>query len=53
MTYHNVITEWHATNPAANMFSGTRRELPASAIVANLTQLFGAVEFNPTETGFA
>ena len=26
-TYHNVITEWHATNPAANTFEGTRREL--------------------------
>ena len=27
VTYHNVITEWHATNPAANTFEGTRREL--------------------------
>ena len=27
VTYHNVITEWHATNPAANTFDGTRREL--------------------------
>ena len=25
--FHNVITEWHATNPAANTFEGTRREL--------------------------
>ena len=23
VTYHNVITEWHATNPAANTFEGT------------------------------
>ena len=22
VTYHNVITEWHATNPAANTFAG-------------------------------
>ena len=27
VTYHNVITEWRATNPAANTFAGTRREL--------------------------
>jgi hypothetical protein len=49
VTYHNVITEWHATNPAANTFSGTRRELLREAhIVANLTHPTGAVEFNPT-----
>src|SRR5215510_15674350 len=24
VTYHNIITEWHATNPAANVFEGTR-----------------------------
>src|SRR6476620_398464 len=28
VTYHNVITEWHATDPAASTFAGTRRELP-------------------------
>ena len=27
VNYHNVITEWRATNPAANTFEGTRREL--------------------------
>src|SRR5262245_56579061 len=27
VTYHNIITEWHATNPSANAFEGTRREL--------------------------
>jgi len=49
VTYHNVITEWHAMNPAANTFSGTRRELLRIAhIVANLTHPFGNVEFNPT-----
>jgi len=49
VTYHNVITEWHATNPAANTFEGTRREvLRESHVVANLTHPMGAVEFNPT-----
>ena len=49
VTYHNVITEWHATNPAANRFEGTRRELLREAhVVANLTHPMGAVEFNPT-----
>src|SRR5215467_2208456 len=49
VTYHNVITEWHATNPAANVFAGTRRELLREAhVVANLTHPMGAVEFNPT-----
>ena len=49
VTYHNIITEWHATNPAANTFDGTRRELLRVAhIVANLTHPYGDVEFNPT-----
>src|SRR2546430_3358611 len=49
VTYHNIITEWHATNPAANTFQGTRRELLREAhVVANLTHPMGAVEFNPT-----
>jgi len=49
VTYHNVITEWHATNPTANTFQGTRRELLREAhVVANLTHPMGAVEFNPT-----
>ena len=49
VTYHNVITEWRATNPAAPTFDGTRRELLRVAhVVANLTHPFGAVEFNPT-----
>src|SRR5215471_4792361 len=38
VTYHNVITEWHATNPAADTFAGTRREiLRDSHVVTNLT----------------
>jgi hypothetical protein len=49
VSYHNIITEWHATNPAANVFQGTRRELLREAhVVANLTHPMGAVEFNPT-----
>jgi hypothetical protein len=49
VTYHNIITEWHATNPAANAFEGTRRELLREAhVVNNLTHPMGAVEFNPT-----
>jgi hypothetical protein len=49
VTYHNVITEWHAMNPAADTFGGTRRELFREAhVVMNLTHPMGAVEFNPT-----
>jgi hypothetical protein len=49
VTYHNIITEWHATNPAANVFAGTRRELLREAhVVQNLTHPMGAVDFNPT-----
>jgi hypothetical protein len=49
VTYHNVITEWRATNPAASTFEGTRRELLRVAhVVQNLTHPFGHVEFNPT-----
>jgi hypothetical protein len=48
-TYHNIITEWHAANPAAATFQGTRRELLREAhVVMNLTHPLGAVEFNPT-----
>jgi hypothetical protein len=48
-THHNVITEWRATNPAANTFQGTRRELLRVAhVVMNLTHPMGNVEFNPT-----
>ena len=49
VTYHNVITEWHAKNPAANTFEGTRRELLRVAhVVMNLTHPMGYVGFNPT-----
>jgi hypothetical protein len=49
VTYHNIITEWHATNPPASTFDGTRRELLREAhVVNNLTHPMGAVEFNPS-----
>ena len=49
VTYHNIVTEWRATNPAANVFAGTRRELLRTAhVVQNLTHPLSAVEFNPT-----
>jgi hypothetical protein len=48
-TYHNIITEWRTTNPAANTFEGTRRELLRVAhVVQNLTHPMGYVGFNPT-----
>jgi glucose/arabinose dehydrogenase len=47
--FHNVFTEWHATDPKARTFTGTRRELLRVAhIVETLTHPFGNVEFNPT-----
>lgn len=49
VTHHNVITEWRATNPAANTFAGTRRELLRVAhVVMNLTHPMGFVGFDPT-----
>jgi hypothetical protein len=51
VTYHNVITEWSATNPAASTFDGTRRELLRVAnVISNVTHPFGHVGFNPTST---
>ena len=49
VTYHNIVTEWRATDPAANVFAGSRRELLRTAhVVQNLTHPLSAVEFNPT-----
>ena len=49
VTHHNIVTEWRATNPAADVFAGTRRELLRTAhVVANLTHPLSTVEFNPT-----
>ena len=48
VTYHNVFTEWHTNNPAADKFEGTRRELLRTAhVTQNHTHAMGAVEFNP------
>jgi len=49
VTYHNVITEWRATNPSANIFDGTRRELLRVAhVVNNFAHPLGHLQFNPT-----
>src|SRR5262245_48313671 len=49
VTYHNVLTEWRATNPATDVFGGDRREgLRTAHVVANLIHPLGALEFNPT-----
>ena len=48
-TYHNIITEWRANDPAADTFEGTRRELLRVAhVVQNFSHPFGHVGFNPT-----
>ncbi|MBI4887806.1 MAG: PQQ-dependent sugar dehydrogenase [Acidobacteria bacterium] len=49
ITYQTVITEWHATAPAANAFKGTHREmLRVAHVVDNYFHPIGALEFNPT-----
>ena len=49
VTFHSVITEWHAENPAANVFAGTRRELlRAGHVVEFFRHPIGHVGFNPT-----
>ena len=49
VTFHNVITEWKAADPAASTFTGTRRELlRVGHIVGTLTHPMGTAEFNPT-----
>ncbi len=48
-TFHSVITEWRATNPAANVFEGTRRELlRVGNAVEYSRHLISHLEFNPT-----
>lgn len=49
VTYHNVITEWRANDPAAPIFQGTQRELlRVGHIVANFFHPLGHLAFNPT-----
>ncbi len=48
-TFHSVITEWRATNPAANVFGGTRRELlRVGNAVEYSRHIISHLEFNPT-----
>jgi glucose/arabinose dehydrogenase len=47
-TIHGVITEWTATNPAANVFSGTSRELMRIGFVSDFHGL-QQVEFGPDD----
>lgn len=48
VTYHNIVTEWRASNPSSNTFAGTHRELLRTAdVVRNLTHPLGDLEFNP------
>ena len=49
VTYHSVITEWRATEPAADEFEGTRRELLRFGHVVDwFRHPLGYVGFNPT-----
>src|SRR5262245_8995363 len=49
VTFHNVITEWKASDPKARTFTGTRRELLRVAHVVQFSSHpMGHVEFNPT-----
>ncbi|HZA33416.1 MAG TPA: PQQ-dependent sugar dehydrogenase, partial [Vicinamibacterales bacterium] len=44
---HSVLTEWTATNPAANTFSGTRRTLLRIGFASYLHAI-QQIDFNPT-----
>jgi Glucose / Sorbosone dehydrogenase len=49
VTYHSVISEWHATAPSARTFGGTVRELlRVGHVVQFFRHPFGHLEFNPT-----
>jgi len=49
VTYQSVLTEWRATDPAANVFEGTRRELLRFGhVVEWFRHPLGFVAFNPT-----
>jgi hypothetical protein len=49
VTYHNVLTEWHADDPSADVFRGSKRELLRSAhVTTNMSHPLGFVGFNPT-----
>jgi glucose/arabinose dehydrogenase len=44
--HHAVVTEWHASNPSANTFSGTHRELMRIASPHTYHNL-GVIDFDP------
>jgi len=49
VTFHTVITEWHAADPAKSTFDGTRRELlRLGHVVEFYRHPMGHLEFNPT-----
>ncbi len=49
VTHHNVVTEWRASDPSANRFEGTRRELLRVAhVTSNMSHPIGYVGFDPT-----
>ena len=49
VNFHSVITEWRATNPAANVFEGARRELlRVGHVVEYMRHPISHLEFNPT-----
>jgi hypothetical protein len=49
VTHHNVVTEWRAEDPSADVFEGTRRELLRVAhVTTNMSHPIGFVGFNPT-----
>lgn len=49
VTYHNVLIEWRASDPSADAFEGTHRELLRAAhVTTNMSHPFGFVGFNPT-----
>lgn len=49
VTFHNVITEWRASDPSLNSFEGNPRELLRVAhVVDNPYHALGHVDFNPT-----
>ncbi len=49
VTFHSVITQWHASNPAANAFEGSRRELlRVGHVLESLRHPISHLEFDPT-----
>ena len=49
VTHHNVVTEWRANDPSADIFEGTRRELLRIAhVTSNMSHPIGFVGFDPT-----